>query len=308
MSSLTIHMGTAPPVGYFIAPGGSDSTGTGTIGNPWRTLGRFYSVATAGDTLYCRGGTYADTDLVYVDALDGTVGSPITARNYPGETPVFTGPATDGGAIQFRQGSSHHVIDGLQFASWTSMGSTGVIWIGDGSVDTGPLTIRNCKFTASVGWTDHAHPVYISGHAVGVTVEYCVMIGPEAGTYGAGAGVQAYNASVGPTGTVVDHCILDGFVWGTIVWGPGATATVTHNSYLNNYTNIDLRDHVATTVRDNAGENGTNANIYDPTDSAFTTASYNFWGQTFDANYYLVAGQSGRSAASDGTDAGALDW
>lgn len=296
---------------YYISPTGSDTTGNGTQTYPWKTLTKFYAIPPVpGDILECRGGfdsPYVNPALVYVDGISGTALAPITVRAFAGEIPRFTSTGVNG-HVQFRAGSSHHVIDGLTHDSWINLGSTGVFWIGDASTDTGLITFRNGKITASPNWVDgHTHPFYLSGHAIDVAVRDFTMIGSNPGSWADGAGVQAYNATVGPLRTIVDHCIIVGFQWGVIIWGPGATATITHDTFLDCYTNIDLRDHVATLVRDNAGENGSNANIYDPTDSAYTTADHNYWAQTFDANYYLNVGQTGIDAASDGSDAGALD-
>jgi len=79
---------------WYVAPTGSDSTGDGSIGNPWATphqVGTKIAAAAIadGDTVLFRGGTYS--------LANGTVFSTnhpaakwITLAAYPGETPVFT--------------------------------------------------------------------------------------------------------------------------------------------------------------------------------------------------------------------------
>ncbi|WP_030434457.1 right-handed parallel beta-helix repeat-containing protein [Actinoplanes subtropicus] len=42
---------------YYVAPGGSDSA-AGTQSAPWASVAHAQSVASAGDTVYLRGGTY----------------------------------------------------------------------------------------------------------------------------------------------------------------------------------------------------------------------------------------------------------
>jgi len=87
---------------------------------------------------------------------------------------------------------------------------------------------------------------------------------------------------------------------------PETTGSILHNTFINNANHIILYDYDTLTIRDNAGDNAVGSNINDIPGTA--TKDHNFWGQEFDGSFYLVAGQTGRSAASDGTDAGALDW
>ncbi|HVU37217.1 MAG TPA: right-handed parallel beta-helix repeat-containing protein [Opitutales bacterium] len=84
---------------FYVAPTGSD-TNAGTLAAPFATISRAQSAASAGDTVYLRGGTYTlanaqitqtDSNYAYVNYLDksGTAGHPISYVAYPGETPVF---------------------------------------------------------------------------------------------------------------------------------------------------------------------------------------------------------------------------
>lgn len=77
---------------YYISPSGNDTTGDGSIGNPWFGMSKAWTVVAAGDTVYMRGGTYAytDQDQCYLVGKDGTSGNYITIRNYPGEAPIIT--------------------------------------------------------------------------------------------------------------------------------------------------------------------------------------------------------------------------
>jgi hypothetical protein len=43
---------------YFVDPNGNDTTGSGTISAPYKTITKAYSVVSAGDTIYIRGGTH----------------------------------------------------------------------------------------------------------------------------------------------------------------------------------------------------------------------------------------------------------
>jgi MYXO-CTERM domain-containing protein len=85
---------------YYVAPTGSDSA-AGTMAAPWATIAHAQATATAGDTIYLRGGLYkytagtasckSATDTINAIALNksGASGSPIRYWAYPGETPVF---------------------------------------------------------------------------------------------------------------------------------------------------------------------------------------------------------------------------
>jgi hypothetical protein len=70
----------------YVSPAGSDSTGTGSLAAPYRTLTKAEAVSANGDSIVLRGGTYPiASNTTYVDR------SGLTIIAYPGETPVFDG-------------------------------------------------------------------------------------------------------------------------------------------------------------------------------------------------------------------------
>jgi len=76
---------------YYIAPAGNDVTGDGSFASPWFSLNEAWDNVSAGDTVYCRGGTYAfdeqqDLNGASGDGVDGY----ISVIAYPGETPNFS--------------------------------------------------------------------------------------------------------------------------------------------------------------------------------------------------------------------------
>jgi len=85
---------------YYVAPTGSD-TASGTLDAPFATWARAQTAASAGDTVYFRGGTYKYTTATStcsstsatVDSVvlskSGTSGNMINYWAYQGETPVF---------------------------------------------------------------------------------------------------------------------------------------------------------------------------------------------------------------------------
>src|SRR5690242_9276832 len=72
------HAGTT----YYVSTTGSDS-GAGTITSPWRTLARSMTRLSPGDTLFVRGGTYAER-IQSPKLKAGTSGLRIKVAAYPG--------------------------------------------------------------------------------------------------------------------------------------------------------------------------------------------------------------------------------
>ena len=80
---------------YYVDPVSGDDTNDGlTTGTAWATFGHAFgstSPATAGDTIFLRGGTYAEGYTVFGDTgPQGSSGTYLTVKNYTGETPVWT--------------------------------------------------------------------------------------------------------------------------------------------------------------------------------------------------------------------------
>ena len=84
---------------YYVAPNGDDGA-AGSQGAPWKSFQKAQAAASAGDTVYFRGGTYTYTKAetacpdqrTAVDAIavskSGAEGKPILYAAYPGEKPV----------------------------------------------------------------------------------------------------------------------------------------------------------------------------------------------------------------------------
>ena len=75
---------------YYISTQGSNSN-NGSINSPWGSLEFAVTVATAGDTIIIRGGTYF-MDEVLIDRTKGRGGAPgqyLTIKNFSGEQPFL---------------------------------------------------------------------------------------------------------------------------------------------------------------------------------------------------------------------------
>ena len=75
------------PQSYYVALNGSD-TNSGTLGSPFRTIGKAVSVVQSGQTIYVRGGTYNLTATISI-AKSGAANSIISLYAYQDERPVL---------------------------------------------------------------------------------------------------------------------------------------------------------------------------------------------------------------------------
>lgn len=109
---------------YYCATTGNDTTGDGSIGNPWATWEKLGNSLTPGDIGMVRGGTYTPTKAVsfnfhcWWQNIVGTSTQPIIIQNYPGETPIFdfTGFVTTHTDpwILYLDGCSYLTVKGLR--------------------------------------------------------------------------------------------------------------------------------------------------------------------------------------------------
>ncbi len=75
----------------YISTTGNDSTGDGTIGNPYKTLSKAVNVSGLSDTLIMRGGSYTPGSNTRIHSKSGIAGAYYTIRNYTGETVIING-------------------------------------------------------------------------------------------------------------------------------------------------------------------------------------------------------------------------
>jgi hypothetical protein len=320
--------------GLFIAPSGSDSTGDGSVMNPWLTIQKFISTSpNAGTTLGCRGGAYNNPPSSIAGhgtpGLLGTATAPITIRNYPGEVPIFSGGS---GPLIGIAGDTHPsawvIIDGIQLIN-RLIGASGGIYVGGwpahsalDAYNTEHITIRNYKFTAKYGdLINSSHGCYAATDSRFVTFEDSVFIGAGPGGQGGdgitcGTAVMSFNDL-----TTIQRCVFTNFAqWGLSVWGetgPNWHTLIDHCTFIGPNGNGAMRieNHGPTTVTNCA----TTESYVAPTSSsgrywmyhvynAITDVvqNHNFFSQTFDSTRHLLPGNTGIGAASDGTNAGAL--
>jgi len=98
------------PNAIYVSTTGNDTTGDGTTTNPYRTIQKGADVATAGKTVYVRGGTYSETVTL---TKTGTPGNMITFKNFPGEKPIIDNNKTNRGF--YLDGDSSYIrIEGFE--------------------------------------------------------------------------------------------------------------------------------------------------------------------------------------------------
>ncbi len=82
--SITVYART-----YYLSPSGNDSN-SGTINSPFFTLNKAWTMLSAGDTVYLRGGIYRYPSSQHLTAKNGTEKLQIKIWAYPGEKPTIT--------------------------------------------------------------------------------------------------------------------------------------------------------------------------------------------------------------------------
>ncbi|MDG0810431.1 DUF1565 domain-containing protein [Cohnella rhizosphaerae] len=87
---------------YVDAASGSDTTGSGSSGSPWKTIGKAASAAAAGDTVKIRSGTYRETVR---PANSGTSGNPVTFQPDTGANVTISGANLVSGSWAVHSGS-----------------------------------------------------------------------------------------------------------------------------------------------------------------------------------------------------------
>ena len=133
------------------SPAGSDSH-SGTIASPYFSLATAFNAASAGDTIYMRGGTYVYYSTQMNNTKSGTSGNLIKIWAYPGESPVITkgtpfnysnmGSGVGSAAIYLRDVSFIH-IKGIEICGFTQENID--LWRGLLAYDANNCIFENLK-------------------------------------------------------------------------------------------------------------------------------------------------------------------
>ena len=162
------------------------------------------------------------------------------------------------------------------------------------SYPTHHITFHDCTFTQAAGTVgDSGHLIYFSGGSRYSTVEDCEFVGAVTGNAGniVHTGLHFYGGDGGlhepaTTDYLVQRCTFRNWTDNPalILWDDGnhtGTGSVLNSSFIGNTaTDIRADRHGAITLTGNSTTNPNNATwLYDPYDSAYTTASGNLFNQ-----------------------------
>ncbi|KAJ2896243.1 pectate lyase [Zalerion maritima] len=89
LAAILAAVVAAQATDIYVSTSGSDSN-SGTSSSPYASLQMAVDAASAGDTIYLRGGTYNFSENVQIDAVC-TSSAPCTIRAYPGESVILDG-------------------------------------------------------------------------------------------------------------------------------------------------------------------------------------------------------------------------
>ena len=224
---------------YYVAPTGNNTTNTGTLSSPWKTIRFGASQLHPGDTLYVRGGMYSEIVLINVS---GNSTAPITISSYPGEYPVI-----DGSAIA----DSH----------WQMLVSLAGSYINMSGIE-----VRNCNMQ-----TNLPYPNFPSGgYGVQVTGQHNRLTGLYV-HYNRSVGIL-----VAGSHNIVEYCKVSGNCQDNNTppnqhqaWGNGLSiqhadnAIARHNTVFNNWgEGIDSFESNHITIEDNTVYDNFSVNLY----------------------------------------------
>lgn len=112
--ALSATSGAANPSGVYVSTTGSDGN-SGSAGSPFKTIDKAVKTATAGQTIYIRGGTYGKKNASDKDVAkfttSGTSGNPITIRNFGNE---YVKLVSDRNGLNIGPGVSYINVEGLE--------------------------------------------------------------------------------------------------------------------------------------------------------------------------------------------------
>jgi hypothetical protein len=194
----------------FVSTTGNDSTGDGSIGNPWRTIQYGVNQLSAGDILNIRAGTY-DEMVTASGSISGTLDNYITIQGYNSENVTIDGESTRASNLIIQ--GDYIKLSNITFKD--SYGDSGVI-LESASVGViaDDITIENPnrQGTAKYGFE-------ISGGSSDVLLQNSLIIVNE-----------------GPAG-------LRGSIYGVGLWNAGGRITL-RNNYINGVSGVSLRDGI----------------------------------------------------------------
>lgn len=128
----------------YVATNGDDAN-IGSFDKPFKTIQKAVDTASAGYTVYIRGGTYYG--YVFMNK-SGTSSAPIKITNYPNESVTLDGNGVDTskiwGSLFSLNSQSNIIVDGLRIINSKGFGIGNIGDLGDGTYLSDNIIIQNC--------------------------------------------------------------------------------------------------------------------------------------------------------------------
>lgn len=231
------------PRAWVYSTTGNDTTGDGTVGNPYATPGKAVSMHSPEDQIVGRGGTYTANQL---DLLSGTSDSAYTEfTSYTGETATIQASADGNGIIYLPTARDYLYIYNVVLDSLTKANSGINIKSTKGVNRSRYHKVVNVEITGGLhgvigspsyslfqdmnihdgGVSNLDHCFYINGDALDNVIDSCLL------NNWVGFGVTLYSGSAGdkPSGTEVKNCLVHDVDTGLSVDSAGTNNTFHHN-------------------------------------------------------------------------------
>lgn len=143
--SYIVYFGTMASNAYYVATTGSDSSGDGSNGNPWRTISYGIGRMSTGDTLIVKRGVYSGTANFISGIPSGTAGRYTTVMaEAPMEVRIQSAVATSTGQLTINSGY-YIKVDGFIFDMANNGGLSHI-----GTIESGQFNkITRCIFKRS---------------------------------------------------------------------------------------------------------------------------------------------------------------
>jgi hypothetical protein len=158
---------------YVDKTNGNDSNTGTSQEHSWKTIQKACNSAGPGDTVYIKGGIYAENVVV---GVSGTAAGVITFRNFGNDVVVLDGTDTSGNTLLDITDHSHLVFENLTFRNLLGPYAKGIS-VESENTAVADLTFRNITIH-NIGWTgdaqalptadDNAYPFKVKGNGFGI--------------------------------------------------------------------------------------------------------------------------------------------
>ena len=147
---------------YVDGISGSDLNSGTSLVLAWKTIQKACNSATANSIVQIKGGTYNENIIVNVS---GTLGNPITIKNYMNDLVLIDGTGTSGTTILSMTNKNYLNFENLTIQNLTVLDAQGIL-VSSSGISTATalsfknITIKNIKWTTSAStiptFTDNA--------------------------------------------------------------------------------------------------------------------------------------------------------